>query len=206
MALHRSGSMSMTEALEILGIPSLFTRSISELHENLDRYDGFTHDPVTIFYKELDARYPGSKFVFLEREKESWIEACRRFPNLGPDYDPAPSAIEIRQTLYRSILFDEETYRRVYDDVLSDVRAYFRDRPQDLLFLNVLEGDGWEKLCPFLGKPVPKRPFPMKNTAEQTYLSPWYRAKLRLRILGSRVKQALLWPLRRVRDDGRTHA
>ena len=192
MALHRSGSMSMADALEMLGFSALFVRSIPELHENLDRYVAFTHDAVTIFFKELDARHPGSKFIFLEREKEDWIEACRQFPNLKPDYDPVPSSVEIRQKLYRSIPFDEAIYRQVHDDVIADVRAHFRDRPDDLLFMNVIAGDGWEKLCPFLGKPVPDQPFPKKNTAKATYLSPWYQAKLRFRVAGSRVKQALL--------------
>jgi hypothetical protein len=26
--------------------------------------------------------------------------------------------------------------------------------------MNLVEGDGWEKLCPFLGVPVPSVPFP----------------------------------------------
>jgi hypothetical protein len=61
------------------------------------------------------------------------------------------------------------------------------------LFVNsIYEGDGWEKLCPFLGKPIPDAPFPVENTAKQTYLSPWYQAKRRGRDLGSRVEQAVL--------------
>lgn len=201
MALHRSGSKSMAEALEVLGIPSLFACSMSELYENLDRYDGFTHDPVTIAFKELDARYPGSKFLFLWREKKDWLETCRRFPNLEPDHTPSPQATEIRTRLYRSIPFDEEIYSQVYDDVLADVREYFRERPDDLLFLNVTEGEGWEKLCPFLGKGIPRRPFPKKNTAKQTYLSPWFQVKMQFRVFGSRIKQSILRTLRPLRSS-----
>jgi hypothetical protein len=192
LALHRSGSVSMTKALDMLGIHTLFARSIPELHENLDRYDGFTHDAVTMFYKELDEKYPGSKFIFLRREKESWIEACRRFPTLKPETVHEQPTIDILEGLYRSIPFDEAIYREVYDDVIRDVHSYFRDRPDDLLIMDLVHGEGWEKLCPFLGKDVPDGPFPMANTARQTYLSPWYQAKLRFRIVGSRVKQALL--------------
>ena len=62
--------------------------------------------------------------------------------------------------------------------------------------MNVVAGDGWQPVCEFLDKPIPSMAFPIKNTARQTYLSPWYQAKLALRVQGSRVKQAL----RRVRQ------
>ena len=48
----------------------------------------------------------------------------------------------------------------VYDRHHEGVMQYFKDRPDDLLVMNVLEGDGWEVLCRFLNKPVPDQPFP----------------------------------------------
>ena len=192
LALHRSGSMSMNEALEILGFRSLFTKSIPELYEGLDHYDAFTHDAVLAEYKELDARHPGSKFVFLRREKESWIDTCRRFPNLEPGNEPGALARVMLHKVYRSIAFDEAIYRQVYDDIIADVSDHFADRPDDLLWMSIVDGDGWETVCDFLDKPIPSKPFPVKNTARQTYLSPWYQLKLAIRVQGSRVKQALL--------------
>jgi hypothetical protein len=40
------------------------------------------------------------------------------------------------------------------------VKEYFRDRPDDLLVMNICAGEGWEKLCPFLGLAIPKVKFP----------------------------------------------
>ena len=37
---------------------------------------------------------------------------------------------------------------------------YFEDRPDDLLVMDCDEPDKWEKLCPFLGRPVPETPYP----------------------------------------------
>lgn len=48
----------------------------------------------------------------------------------------------------------------VYDLHIKNVCEYFKNRPKDLLIMNIFEGDGWEKLCPFLDKPVPDVPFP----------------------------------------------
>ena len=36
-------------------------------------------------------------------------------------------------------------------------------RPGDFLVINIPAGEGWDKLCPFLGLPVPDAPFPLKN-------------------------------------------
>jgi hypothetical protein len=32
-----------------------------------------------------------------------------------------------------------------------------------LLVMNIIEGDGWDKLCPFLGTKIPSLPFPHEN-------------------------------------------
>ena len=39
-----------------------------------------------------------------------------------------------------------------------------REVPEDrLLVLDIVGGDGWEVLCPFLGLPIPHQPFPHSN-------------------------------------------
>lgn len=35
--------------------------------------------------------------------------------------------------------------------------------PERLLVMDIAAGDGWEKLCPFLGREVPDAPFPWRN-------------------------------------------
>jgi hypothetical protein len=45
------------------------------------------------------------------------------------------------------------------------VRARFRDEPGRLLEFDLWAGDGWPKLCAFLGLPVPATPFPRENAA-----------------------------------------
>lgn len=44
------------------------------------------------------------------------------------------------------------------------MRDYFAGRPEDLLIMDICAGDGWEKLCPFLGFEIPETPFPHLNT------------------------------------------
>ena len=40
------------------------------------------------------------------------------------------------------------------------VRDFFSDKPGRFLEMNIINGDGWEILCPFLGKQIPKCSFP----------------------------------------------
>ena len=57
-------------------------------------------------------------------------------------------------------MHNEEIYVERYRRHADEVRAYFQNRPQDLLEISWEKGEGWEKLCPFLGVPIPDTPFP----------------------------------------------
>jgi len=67
----------------------------------------------------------------------SWLRegrlAGRYFKHLLPNY----------------AVFDEQRFKSGYNKFVETVLEYFKDRPQDLLILDVTAGDGWEKLCPF---------------------------------------------------------
>ena len=65
--------------------------------------------------------------------------------------------------LYGTDVFDDQRFAAGYARFVAGVEEYFKDRPQDLLIIDVTAGEGWEKLCPFLGSPVPDVPFPKAN-------------------------------------------
>ncbi len=66
----------------------------------------------------------------------------------------------MRLAVYGITGWSESRFAHLYDTHERNVRWYFRDRPEDLLVMNVFEGDGWEQLCRFLDRPVPDVPFP----------------------------------------------
>jgi 3'(2'), 5'-bisphosphate nucleotidase len=68
--------------------------------------------------------------------------------------------------LYGCTVFDDAHFRQGYAKFVGEVATYFRDRPNDLLIIDVTAGEGWEKLCPFLGKPIPDLPFPKANVTQ----------------------------------------
>lgn len=129
----------------------------------VDLFDSFDDLPWPLIYRELDARYPGSRFILTtRRDSQSWIRSMRRHAlRMGPK--------EHRRLAYgHSMPFGHEAeYITRYEHHNREVRDYFRDRPGDLLEVCWETGAGWAELCAFLGKPIPALPFPHVNKAEE---------------------------------------
>ena len=53
-----------------------------------------------------------------------------------------------------------------YYEHIEDVNKYFKGREEDLLIINIIAGEGWKKLCPFVGKKIPRIPFPKENVGK----------------------------------------
>jgi len=161
IGLARTGTTSLCEAFTILG----YRRVVhNPRFEELRFADAGADNGVTIYYKYLDYKYPDSKFVFLERDVSQWLDSMKYIIDKHPvlsrtDEEP----IKRRMILYESVTFDKEKFRQAYHRHHDDVMRYFRDRPNDLLVMNITAGEGWEKLCPFLQLPVPDVPFPNTN-------------------------------------------
>lgn len=58
---------------------------------------------------------------------------------------------------------DEELMKKKFNDHNEWVKSFV---PADRLLVMEL-GDGWEKLCPFLGKPIPDEPYPRVNSTQE---------------------------------------
>ncbi|MFC6063951.1 sulfotransferase [Streptomyces ochraceiscleroticus] len=134
----------------------------------LDHYDGLTSSYALPSLPALDARHPGARFILTARPTEDWLRTAERlwrtpWPAGAPRAERA--AHEEVASLFREWFdcgntFDSERLAESYNNQQKLVRAYFADRPGDLLTVDLTAGDGWERLAPFLGHPVPSRPFP----------------------------------------------
>lgn len=133
--------------------------------ERISEFDAFSDTPISRFYKELDALYPKSKFIYTIRDEMSWLESCRKFFfHTRFDYW---LYIQLHYDLYGVNEFDKEKFVNAYRKHDFNVRTYFQNRPDDLLIMDVGAGDGWEKLCGFLGEKQPNQDFPHKFKAHQ---------------------------------------
>jgi hypothetical protein len=106
----------------------------AEHFDSLDDLPWFSPD----FVASYRLRFPGSRYVLLERDEQEWVQSYLRF--FGAICSP-------QQALHR--------YRNHNTAMLN----LLGNEPY-LLRMNVCAGQGYEILCPFLGVPVLEEPFP----------------------------------------------
>ncbi len=170
IGFHKTGTTSLNVALQQLGYRITGPNGVNDphIHNNLDKmchdlvpkYDAFLDNPWPLLYSKLDKSYPDSKFILTMRPVDQWINSIVN--HFGDETTP------MRQMIYGlgSPKGNETIYKERYNQHNKDVLDYFSDRMDDLLILNISEGDGWETLCPFLGKKIIKEDFPHKNKAQ----------------------------------------
>ena len=177
IGLSKTGTSSLSEALNVLGIHCIhYPDDAVTLHELrsgqyklslLEKYQGVADTPVVPYFAQLDKEYPGSKFILTTRDMDSWLESVRKHWETSPQFEHEPLRKEfqtfIRTAVYGCVEFNEDRFRYVYETHYNNVIKYFKDRPQDLLVIDICQGDEWEKLCAFLGVEKPDVPFPHAN-------------------------------------------
>ena len=139
---------------------------LTEVLAEAAKYESFEDWPWFLVFRELDQRFPTSRFILtLRRDTDAYIESLKKHHErqgiARKDFVTPPWWNDVfgfppDQWDYAKSV---ERYERHNQAVLE----YFRDRPADLLIVCWERGDGWDALCEFLDKPVPRRPFPHMN-------------------------------------------
>jgi hypothetical protein len=169
IGFNKSGTTSLTEAMEILGYKSIHHRHGSDervrkfinrniesgkrLLEGFEEYEFFSDFGGQKFFKELDKQYPNSKFILTCRDMDDWLDSRMRHMirnRNNPEYTGT----------WLSEDSDVSRYRREQEEI--EIFDYFKNR-NDLLILKICEGEGWNELCSFLDVEIPEVPFPWRN-------------------------------------------
>lgn len=159
IGFNKTGTSSCGKAFELLGYRNLsYDQNIwrelykkgryDELIQIASKYDSFDDLP---WLKEdmivlLDKKFPGSKFVYLEREEESWKKSIYNWTYKEKGHYPDMEKVLGEYKAHRNFVLD-----------------YFKERPLDLLKLNVSSEDAFATLAGFLGKKAPQRAMPHEN-------------------------------------------
>ena len=136
-------------------------------------------------FQALDQRFPGSKFILTVRNSPNqWYQSLTSFHAKLYGNGNIPSSEDLKNAHY---IFKGRPYhgnRLVYHGPPGDpynkqvliahykahnkaVMDYFRNRPDNLLVLNVAGKGAYDKLCDFLGKPKVGRAFPHENKTKE---------------------------------------
>jgi hypothetical protein len=177
IGFHKTGTSSMARALRDLGyrvtgpnhaqdkeIAAKLEQVTAELSH---RYDAFQDNPWPLVYRQMDALHPGSKFILTVRDEDKWYASSRNHfgrrntPMRELIYGPAAAHPEDNEAVYKARMRRHN----------AEVEAYFRDRPDDLLVIDITRDGRWEPICAFLGHPVPDQPFPHANRHPYSFIA-----------------------------------
>lgn len=163
IGLPKTGQVSLAYAMKALG----YQVNFYPYNLRMIRKNDFVMDlPVLLRYKELDRKFPRSRFIMTIRDYDSWIKSFRNHYRRFPASRRHKALLKYRQRFWGTIRFDTYTMTRRYYEHQADVYNYFEDRRKDLLVFNIVGGEGWKKLCPFLGKKLPRIRFPKENVGK----------------------------------------
>lgn len=143
-------------------------------------YEGFDAAvdwPTVNFYKELFNRYPDAKVILTVRSAESWYESVKntiyRIVVEGPEIPPEHRLYSFgkmcRTVTFGGVIYDPEKFEdkegimKLFNDHNAEVKKVI---PANQLYVMEL-GSGWDGLCQFLGKEVPREPYPKSNSTAE---------------------------------------
>lgn len=137
---------------------------LSPVLEEAEKYEAFEDWPWFAIYRELDQRFPNSKFILtLRKDTDTYVtslkghherEGIRTKDFVKPHWWDEVHGVEPSE-------WDYEKSAQRYERHNREVLDYFAGRiDKDLLVVCWEKGDSWAKLCTFLNKPQPNEPFP----------------------------------------------
>jgi hypothetical protein len=184
--LGRTGTKSMQTALQVLGfgpchhMVEVFAHPES-MNDWIDAAEGrpdwprifqdyrsVVDYPGAAFWRELTAFYPHAKVLHTVRDPDKWFDSTQA-TIFRSDNSAAAAADDLRGRFFTSWMgplrehladraFMTDHFRRHTEAVIAAIPA------ERLLVYEV--GEGWDRLCAFLGVPVPEEPYPSENSRE----------------------------------------
>lgn len=175
VGMNKTGTMSLARAFELLGLrvwhdaagaarlmEQAAARGLPVL-SGFDHCDCYADKPFVFWYRQLDADYPGSRFILNTRDNDAWIASRIAHTERWNSRQRRPEE-PVRE-------IDPPRELALKDRLEAEIKAHFAASPERFMVFDVCAGDGWSRLCPFLGLPVPTDaggaplPFPFRNRA-----------------------------------------
>ncbi len=173
LGFHKTGTTSMELLLQDMGYlvaspyknwdpvlaEALANGDLTELKNLTEFFDAFQDAPWFLFYKEFDRLYPGSKFILTTRDRDSWWKSFLNY--FQNEHRP----------LFRYIYgFDnpvghKEVFVERFEKHYCEVLKYFKDRPDDLLVVDISAENALTKISAFLGRSSSYATMPHANAA-----------------------------------------
>lgn len=183
VSLPRTGTSSLCVALLSKGFKVAHTAYTKAC---VEAADVMADTPIYADYPKLDALFPDSKFIYLERPLSVWLPSIQvllrkllpRLAQARAGHSPVlrRSVSAVFGPLSEDIVNDEGHLKQCYLQHRAQVLDYFSHRAQDLLMCDVSDPNDYEALMQFLGVAVSAgEGFPHLNRAGQ--VNAWQNIK-----------------------------
>ncbi len=135
-------------------------------------FAGFTASvdyPGCTYWRELEAFYPDAKVLLTVRDADDWFDSTQATifsPPMRARIAGSPMDAFFQKAVFCDF-GDRIDDRAFMTEAFERHNAAVRNSvpPERLLVYEV--GEGWPRLCEFLGVPVPGAPFPRLNSREE---------------------------------------
>ena len=152
IGLGRTATSSLTTALLNLGYdvwhcPILYDSC--NIRNYVNKFDALTELPLCSEYnfKDLYNMYPDALYILTTRDEKKWLNSTIKYKWLADNMVCRCPGYGMFCKNFYNFDFSIETFRKYNQDVLD----FFKGKEEQLLVMNIPDGDGYEKLCPFLG-------------------------------------------------------
>lgn len=164
LGFHKTGTTSIKGLLSRMGLVVNniwrqygWDRDLSTMESHamdiIHQFDGLQDNPWFCLYKPIDERFPRSKFIFYEREVNSWYASARKyFKARGTFGKKSPPMFKyIYGEDYACPLSNKEQWVKTYLNHSDNVRSYFKNRPKDFLEITDFSDKSAQQIGNFLG-------------------------------------------------------
>jgi len=185
--------MSLKAALEHLGFPTYHMHELFDDPSRIEYWEqaadtgetdwdaafaGFTamvDYPASLYWRQIAKYYPTAKVILTVRDADKWYDSVMAtiYPASTPrEYGPGEDHRQRIHKMVRKAIWNGQFEGR-FEDRSYAVKAFRswndaveEELPKDRLLVYRV-GEGWERLCQFLGLPVPDIEFPNKNSRQE---------------------------------------
>ncbi|KAI8146476.1 P-loop containing nucleoside triphosphate hydrolase protein [Fennellomyces sp. T-0311] len=161
--------------------PELFTKAYLHPEEPVDwdqiyeGYDAACDWPTVSFLEPLLKKYPDAKVILTVRDPDSWYKSVMNtvYKIHSTMKVHTEGKMKFNAEMIETIVLDgafgnddinnAEAMKAKFIEHIAWVKKHV---PADRLLVLEL-GEGWDRLCKFLDKPVPNEPYPHANTTKE---------------------------------------
>lgn len=167
IGLPKTGTSSLNVALNNNGVPSIHfgdpecDEVREKIYQGVYKFDLFEKyrcitNAFEMLFPQLDTEYPGSKFIYTIFDKLIWMKSVREhWEGMLSNKVSKPMQVHHHLITFGTYLFSEDRFSFVYDMHAQMVSNYFKERPADLLVLDLSKNNNWvAETCSFLDTPM----------------------------------------------------